>query len=97
MNVSNGISEIIYKSSLGNGTVLKTAYIWPSYNTGIVDKIQGSAKPDQVFSSSVSPALNNYSHPLTKVSIEIDEYNSSKTLTNRNSAYFPGMFFDARA
>lgn len=98
MNISSGISEIIYESQLPDKIQVKKAYVWPGYNAGKVVKIpvvHEKTNPEHYYIKRA--AYNPEQGQLSTDSIYHSEYNSKGNLLNKPTSYAPGSFFEALA
>ena len=98
MNISSGISEIIYEGQLPGKIQVKKAYVWPGYNAGKVVKIpvvheKNNSDHYYIKRASYEPEQGK----LSADSLNQIEYNSKGNLLNPQRSYAPGSFFEALA
>jgi hypothetical protein len=96
MKISTGISEIGFNSLINNRISSETFYVWPQYNAGQIDKIQGVVRRTE---SNVI-----YSKPLPEEREKLlahandyanREYSSTGKVNRSYPAIQPGSLFDA--
>ncbi len=96
MKISTGMAEISFLNSQNRRITSESFYVWPQYNAGKVDKIQGVIRETESKVIYSKPLPEEREKLLAQAANSADRgYSSTGKMENPGARLLPGSLFDA--